>query len=109
MINNKAYVGTGTAAQEIKQKINMKQDFYTYNSVNNSCVKIKDFIGGPRERAVAFVVNNQAYVGTGFGADQNPTQKFYNYNLGPNLWKEIAYVPGEPRGRAIAFSIVEEE
>ncbi|MDJ1467757.1 kelch repeat-containing protein [Cytophagaceae bacterium DM2B3-1] len=77
-------------------------DFYKYDPTKNTWTKIKDFPSG-RQFAVAFVVNNVAYVGTGI--NDNYLQDFYKYDAVNNEWLPIRTFGGSKRYGATAFTI----
>lgn len=68
--------------------------------------KIGDFAGVPRDGAVGFVINNIAYVGTGFNYSSNRMlQDFWKYDPSSDSWYPIAPFPGDARTGAVAFSL----
>jgi len=68
--------------------------------------KIGDFAGIPRDGAVGFVVNNFAFVGTGFNYSSNKfLQDFWKYDPSNDSWYPVAPFPGDPRTGAVAFSL----
>lgn len=62
-----------------------------------------------RAYAVAFVINNEAYYGTGFNEYLYPQQlgfgDFWKYSSTTNSWTKMAAFPGEVRYGAVGFSI----
>ncbi len=65
-----------------------------------------EFDGVTRTDAVSFVINNTAYVGTGFNASTNEYYRdFWKYNPTDNFWQQIADFPGVPRSGAVAFTV----
>ncbi len=109
-INNVAYVGLGYNAEMTTIKVKELKDFWKFE--NGSWVQIADFPGDPRYNAVAFVVGNKAYVGTGYKATrQDQTEEyfkdFYVFDATTGTWDPtpITTFPGVPRRDAIAFSI----
>lgn len=64
------------------------------------------FPGDPRSGAVSFVVNNIAYVGTGYNYKQNIRLKdFWSYDPSNEIWLKVPDFPGVGRSRAVAFSL----
>lgn len=74
-------------------------------NAQNTWSKIAAFAGGERERAVAFVIGNRAYVGTGVDTANTCKKDFWEYDPGTNIWMQKADLPGSQRRDAIAFSI----
>jgi N-acetylneuraminic acid mutarotase len=63
--------------------------------------RVPDFGGAAVTFSKAFVIDDRAYVGTGYG----PTSAFWQYNPAANTWARKADFAGEPRGAAVAFAI----
>ena len=74
-------------------------------SAQNTWSSIASFGGGERERAVAFVIGNRAYVGTGIDSANICKSDLWEYDPGTNSWTQKANVPGSGRRDAIAFAI----
>ena len=71
-------------------------------------VEMPDFEGFRRSSAVSFVINDVAYVGTGFNGDEDEYyQDFWRYNVNQNFWQRVDSLPGVGRSAAVAFSIGE--
>ncbi|HTH54708.1 MAG TPA: kelch repeat-containing protein [Cyclobacteriaceae bacterium] len=67
--------------------------------------KLLPFPGDPRANAVSFVINDIAYVGTGYNYQQNLRLKdFWKYDPSNELWIRVSDFPGSGRSRAVAFS-----
>lgn len=63
------------------------------------------FEGYPRSDAVAFVVDQYAYVGTGYNGNENERLKdFWKYDSEKDYWTQVASLPGVARNGAVAFS-----
>lgn len=73
--------------------------------VPNSWVKKADFTGLKRERAVAFTVNGEAYVGSGVDTAEIVRKDFWRYDDVLDAWTQVADLPGSERRNAVAFSI----
>jgi hypothetical protein len=117
VINNVAYVGTGYGANFVEFK-----DFYKFeNGSWRSATPLPnkrtngDTVQG-RHSAVAFVIGDCAYVGTGFVTTYtNPTagikrdreylKDFYKFDATTETWTQVADFPGKGRRDAVAFSI----
>jgi hypothetical protein len=59
------------------------------------------FGGLPIWFSAAFTIGDKAFVGTGYGAEN----EFWQYDAGLDEWTQKANFPGKPRGAAVAFSI----
>lgn len=68
-------------------------------------VKKSDFEGMPRSSSVSFVIDNKAYMGFGYDADDEYLKDFWTYNPSSDRWDKIADFPGNGRTAAVAFSI----
>ncbi len=69
-------------------------------------VQQSEFDGVTRTDAVVFVINNIAYVGTGFNASTNEYYNdFWKYNPKENFWQRVADFPGTARSSAVAFAV----
>ena len=71
----------------------------------NTWVKLNDFIGGKRERAVAFSINGFGYVGTGTDTAEVVRADFWKYDPSSDSWTQIAPLPGPARRDAVAFEL----
>lgn len=98
-ILNKGYVclGEGLGASFMK-------DLWEYDKNTQTWTQKADFIGTPRRGATCFVLNNQAYVGTGEDL-QGLCSDFYSYNPALNIWQAIASFPGGARRQAVGFEL----
>jgi N-acetylneuraminic acid mutarotase len=64
-----------------------------------------DFLGGKRERAVAFAIGNYGYIGTGMDTLEVTLSDFWRYNPSTDTWSQVADLPASPRRNAIAFVV----
>lgn len=79
-------------------------DLWEFDEDTDAWSQKANFIGSARRQAVAFVVGNTAYVGTGI--DANGLQKdMYKYNANINTWTQVADFGGTPRKEAIGFGM----
>ncbi|MDP4208929.1 MAG: galactose oxidase [Bacteroidota bacterium] len=108
-IGNYAYVGLGYNTSESNRYFN---DFYKYNPTTNAWTKVATFPGSGRVKAVAFVVGDTAYVGTGYKYDNTTGIKNYFadfYKLVPSgdtgKWVQIKDFAGGRRSSAVAFAV----
>lgn len=63
-----------------------------------------EFRGVARSAAVAFVIDDKAYVGTGYDGEKR-LQDFFVYTQADNQWKQIADFTGAARTNAIGMAI----
>jgi PKD repeat protein/N-acetylneuraminic acid mutarotase len=99
-INGKGYVVCGGYSTMQPTK-----DFYEYNPVNDSWIRLPDF-PGIRTGAIGFVLGDKAFVGT--GTDLNTTYKtFWYYTPSSNAWTTVPDPPAAFSQRMLgtAFSI----
>lgn len=107
-INGYGYIGTGSVVEGIFD-IKGTQDFWKYNPSSNSWTQIANFGGVRRYNAVAFVINNYGYVGTGYSDQINgggSKKDFWRYDPTTNTWTQIANFPITIYS-AVAFTIGE--
>lgn len=91
----------------------------TPDSEEGNWVRRGQFDGASRSGAVSFVINDTAYVGTGYNKDakdgagliENGYMKdFWKFNIptetnGNYYWTQVAVFPGRHRTRAVGFNI----
>jgi N-acetylneuraminic acid mutarotase len=117
VINDVAYVGLGYGASnaEFKNFYKFERGSWSYATVLPDKRTNGDTIQG-RHGAVAFVIGNCAYVGTGFVAaynnfsvgikrDKEYLKDFYKYDATTGEWTQLPDFPGKGRRDAVAFSI----
>jgi hypothetical protein len=79
-------------------------DLWEYDPITDTWTQKANFIGSPRRQAVAFVIDDYAYVGTGI--DANGLQKdMYRYNPQSNVWTQLNDFGGTARKEAAGFSM----
>jgi N-acetylneuraminic acid mutarotase len=71
----------------------------------NTWLKIADFGGGQRERAVAFAIGGRGYVATGQDTTNAVKKDLWEYDPSTNSWTQKADFPGAARRDAVAFVI----
>lgn len=79
VLKGKAYVGTGYD-YVLTIDNGYKKDFYEYDPIANNWDRIADFVGGTRQFATSFVVNDRAFVGLGY---MEPTPFRISTNMTP--------------------------
>lgn len=83
----------------------------TSTTLLGSWDKIGDFAGFPRDGAVGFVINNIAYVGTGYNYTSGKfLLDFWRYDPGSDSWYPVAPIPASAVGQfgrsgAVAFTL----
>tara|TARA_B110000285_G_scaffold205048_1_gene242491 strand:- start:633 stop:1838 length:1206 start_codon:yes stop_codon:yes gene_type:complete len=79
-------------------------DLWEFDEDTDAWSQKSNFIGSARRQAIAFVLNEKAYVGTGI--DANGLQKdMYQYDATTNMWTQVADFGGTARKEAAAFSM----
>lgn len=117
---NSNYIGLGTCEDVINGQCpdvhspepREYADIWNHNQ-SDSWNQLQIFPGGARQGAVAFVINDKAYVGLGIRTrTAHIENKIYNdfwvYDLKNQQWEDTPLkfaFPGEARGNAVAFSI----
>ena len=100
-VNGKGYVGLGYNRKEDTEEL---RDFWEYDPVTNEWTQLNDFGGAARYNAVAFSIEDKAYVGTG-NDGSNDLGDFWEYNASTDTWQEIVSYPGQKREEAVVFLI----
>lgn len=96
VVDNIAYVGTGSSAS------GLKNDFFAYDPGSNSWEQISDFSGTARRCAVAFSMDAYGFVGTG---DDGVLRKdFWMYDPQNDQWVQKANFPGAARSGACGWA-----
>ncbi|MEM9982454.1 MAG: kelch repeat-containing protein [Bacteroidota bacterium] len=75
-------------------------------SLEGNWIRQSDFEGDARSGAAVFVINERAYVGTGYDGDERLTD-FWSYDVNRNFWQRVTELPDSsftPRNGAFAFS-----
>jgi N-acetylneuraminic acid mutarotase len=112
-IDNKGYVGSGSENYQdvdTDHDINHFRDFYFYDPATHSWTRVADFGGVGRHSAACFVINDEAYVGTGHWGNDFPygtsfsSDDFWKYNSVLNNWTEIQKFP-EATSQGVGFNI----
>ena len=113
-IGNKGYIATGTRRRtpESIMHDSLMRDVWEYDPTADNWTKKADFGGAPRARAVAFVLNKKAYLGSGenvgsygFTSDLviRVASDFWTFDPVADKWQQVADIPMR-RMNAIAFS-----
>ena len=98
-IGTNGYVGLGTLSSGAKAN-----DFWAYNSANNTWSQKANFPGAARYGAVGFNIGTKGYVG--LGADSIVGYKdFYEYDPASNSWVRKTDFPLEGLRAAVGFGI----
>jgi N-acetylneuraminic acid mutarotase len=95
----KAYVCLGQGVTNVFFK-----DNWEYDLVNETWSQKSDFIGEARRQAVAFVIDDIAYLGTGIAAS-GLKKDMYSYDPETNTWTQLVDFPGSARKEAAAFAM----
>ena len=118
VINNSAYVGTGTNPNDPNHRLTTMYQYQAapintssptgYDSAYGTWTQVADFIGSPRSNATGFSIGGQGYIGAGLANDGfTALADFYSYDPGSNSWKAIATIhdatKSYPRFDAVAF------
>ena len=97
-IGDKGYAGVGWDGR------NLRQEFYEYDSQQDSWTRMQDFPGEGRQYAIGFSLNGKGYLGFGFG-DNGYKGDLWSYDPQTNTWEEIQNVPISPRKGPAVFII----
>ena len=75
----------------------------TTADTNGNWIKKSDFEGVTRSEAASFVINDSAYITTGYDGT-NRLQDLWKYDATQNAWLQKAALPGVARNSAIGFT-----
>jgi len=81
-----------------------KSSSSTDSEDDGNWIKRSSFEGVARSEAVAFVIGDYAYVGTGYDGDTR-LQDLWSYNADLNFWEQKATFPGTARSSAVGFAV----
>ena len=80
------------------------KDNWEYDLVSETWSQKSDFIGEARRQAVAFVIDDVAYVGTGISVS-GLKNDMYKYDPATNTWAQLNDFGGTARKEAVAFTM----
>ncbi len=99
-IGTKGYIGLGHSFQNNMSNFISYDDFWEWNSNNNTWVQKANFGGGARDGAVGFSIGTNGYAGLGqFAKD------FWEWDPTTGTWIQAANFGGSKRREASGFSI----
>ncbi|MDB5223006.1 MAG: hypothetical protein JWN83_1673 [Chitinophagaceae bacterium] len=75
----------------------------TTTDVTGNWIRKSDFDGVVRSEAVSFVINDKAYIATGYDGTSR-LNDLWQYDAANNFWVQKADFPGTARNSAIAFT-----
>jgi N-acetylneuraminic acid mutarotase len=78
---------------------------YLFGQIENTWEKKSDFLGGDREKAVAFSLGDFGYIATGVDTAEITRDDLWRYEPETDTWTQMANLPGPPRRNAISFTI----
>lgn len=105
MIRNNKW-GLGIMLVTILVMTSCNDDSDDTEVTDGNWMELSDYEGNTRSSAVAFVLGDKAYVGTGYnGAEDEYNSDFWSYDPILNYWSSISDFPGPARSSAIAFTI----
>lgn len=78
---------------------------FGYSQTQNDWDKRTTFLGGKRERAIAFAINGFGYVGTGVDTAEMTHNDLWEYDPATLVWSQKASIPGSTRRNAVAVVI----
>lgn len=114
-IGNKGYIATGTRKRAVLNFVtdSLMRDVWEYDPTADNWTKKADFGGVVRARAVAFVLNKKAYLGSGENVGSigvmvsdipnRVASDFWVFDPVADKWNQVADIPMR-RMNAIAFS-----
>lgn len=102
-VNGKGYVALGYNRDLEQEEL---KDVWEYDPDLDTWTQLSDFEGTARYNAVAFTVNNKAYLGTGYDG-KSYLGDFWEFDPSnvDDPWTEIQSYPGEKIEEGLAFSI----
>lgn len=103
-IDDKGYVGNGFVFDG-NGAGPVLNDWWQYDPVSDQWISKAGYPGGKRSNAVAFVINNIGYVGTGWDDMRIRKKDFWSYDPVNDLWTRKSDFPGPERIDAVGFGI----
>lgn len=105
-IDGIAYVGFGHG-NSINGSLNIYNDFYKYDALQNSWVTLNDFPGEARVAGTQFSFNGKGYVLSGDGDNHGPLDsgEFWQYDPNTDSWEVLNSHPGSARWAPGCFVI----
>jgi len=100
-IGGKGYIATGIPTDQSQ----MLNDLWEYDPPTNMWTRKADLPGPVRYDASCFVINNKAYISSGFTHFANSLKDLWEYDPSSNTWNEKASLPDSARHGAVGFSI----
>ncbi|MEP7265586.1 MAG: hypothetical protein ABI772_13855, partial [Bacteroidota bacterium] len=89
-VGGKGYIGLGRSPGQ-----DIREDFWQYDVQNDTWTQVANYGGGVRYGAASFVINDTAYVGTGWDVSAQHND-FWKYDAGQNIWIQVADYIGNP-------------
>jgi N-acetylneuraminic acid mutarotase len=99
VIGDTAYLGFGVDANFVRYN-----DLLSLDPATGACTQRASCPGSPRNSAVAFAVNGEGYVTTGYDG-YNMLNDTWQYDPPSNTWTQKANFAGTPRYDAVSFSV----
>jgi PKD repeat protein len=99
VIDNKAYVGTGSAGGTYSAEM------FRYDPSDNTWKQLADFPGGGRWSPVMFAVNGKGYLCLGFDNYSILRRDVWEFDPGTQIWTQKGDFPGNGRYGISAFVI----
>jgi N-acetylneuraminic acid mutarotase len=103
-IGAKGYLGIGFA-NDGNGAGPVLNDWWQYDPVADEWTQKADYAGGKTSNAIAFVINNTGYVGTGWDDARKRKKDFWAYDPVSDQWTRKADFPGPGRIDAVGFGI----
>lgn len=103
-VNSKGYIGGGTKGSGTA---NILKDFWEYDPSNDTWIQKNDFGSSGRHSAVSFVINDIAYVGTGFTETSQYSSELWQYNSSNDTWTQKASLTGDGRFSALGAVVLD--
>ncbi len=93
-VNGMIYVGLGEDGNQVFQ------DWWRFDPVDQSWMRLSDFPGNGRDRAFVFAIGSQIYVGGGDIRHSSILRDVYVYEIPNDRWQRVADLPYEITGAA---------
>jgi N-acetylneuraminic acid mutarotase len=104
---SKAYVGTGRDQTGAGPAYILETDWWEFDPIANTWTLKAPFPGQGRRGAVAFLIDDKIFVGTG-QVNSGYTADFFAYDITNDVWLSgVPDFPGGARTSAVAFSIID--
>lgn len=104
-VGGKGYMGLGHTSTASPSTVTCYNDFWEYDPAVNTWTRLPDFPGLARTGAVAFTINNKAYVALGIKNGYTAYNDVWEFDQATKNWNKLADFPGPASFGSTALNI----